>query len=63
VLHILGLSRSLIFVSKVGDVGVHTMIHKDSCKMVKCVMLLMKGVWIGTIYKILGNLSGLDETT
>jgi hypothetical protein len=55
VLHILGLERNLISVSKMSDAGVHTLFQKDSCKMVRGVMVLMKGVWIGTLYKLLGN--------
>jgi hypothetical protein len=55
VLHIPGLERNLISVSKMSDVGVHTLFQKDSCKMVRGVMVLMKGVWIGTLYKLLGN--------
>jgi hypothetical protein len=55
VLHIPGLERNLIYVSKMSDVGVHTLFQKDSCKMVRGVMVLMKGVWIGTLYKLLGN--------
>jgi hypothetical protein len=55
VLHILGLERNLIYVSKMSDAGVHTLFQKDSCKMVRGVMVLMKGVWIGTLYKLLGN--------
>jgi hypothetical protein len=34
---------------------VHTLFQKDSCKMVRGVMVLMKGVWIGTLYKLLGS--------
>jgi hypothetical protein len=55
VLHILGLERNLISVSKMSDAGVHTLFQKDSCKMVRGAMVLMKGVWIGTLYKLLGN--------
>jgi hypothetical protein len=55
VLHILGLERNLIYVSKMSDAGVHTLFHKDSCKMVRGAMVLMRGVWIGTLYKLLGN--------
>jgi hypothetical protein len=44
VLHIPGLERNLIFVSKMSDAGVHTLFQKDSCKMVRGAMVLMKGV-------------------
>jgi hypothetical protein len=53
VLHILGLERNLISVSKMSDVGVHTIFQKDSCKMLIGVMVLMKEVHIGTLYKLL----------
>jgi hypothetical protein len=55
VLHIPGLERNLIYVSKMSDAGVHTLFQKDTCKMVRGVMVLMKGVQIGTLYKLLGN--------
>jgi hypothetical protein len=55
VLHISILARNLIFVSKIGDAGVHSLFQKDSFKMIRGVMILMKGVWIGTMYKLLGN--------
>jgi hypothetical protein len=55
VLHILSLERNLIYVNKMSDAGVHTLFQKDSCKMVRGAMVLMKGVWIGTLYKWLGN--------
>jgi hypothetical protein len=45
----------MIFVSKMSDAGVHTLFQKDSCKMVRGAMVLMKGVWIGTLYNLLGN--------
>ena len=44
VLHISSLERNLISISKMSDVGVHTLFQKDSCKMVRGVMVLMKGV-------------------
>jgi hypothetical protein len=34
---------------------VNNLFHKDSCKMVRGVMVLMKGVHIGTLYKLLGS--------
>ena len=57
VLHILDLARNLIFVSKMSDAEVHILFQKDSCKMVRGAMVLMKGVQIGTLYKILGNVN------
>jgi hypothetical protein len=44
VLHILGLTRNLISISNISDVGVHTLFQKDSHKMVRGVMVSMKGV-------------------
>jgi hypothetical protein len=55
VLHIPSLERNLIYVSKMIDAHVHTLFQKDSCKMVRCEMVLMKRVQIGTLYKLLGN--------
>jgi hypothetical protein len=55
VLHIPGLERNLIYVSKMSDASVHTLFQKDSCKTVKGAMVLMRGVRIGTMYKLLGN--------
>lgn len=54
VLHILGLTRNLIFSNRMSDVGVHTIFEKDECNMVRGSMVLMRGFWIGTLYKILG---------
>jgi hypothetical protein len=36
---------------------VHTLFERDSCKMVRGVMVLMRGVCIGTLYKFLGNVN------
>jgi hypothetical protein len=55
VLHILGLARNLICVSKMSDAGVHTLFQKDSCKMVRGAIVLIKGVQIGTLYKMFWN--------
>jgi hypothetical protein len=55
VLHILGLARNLKYVNNMSDVGVHTLFQKDSCNMARGVMVLMKGVLIGTLYKLLGS--------
>jgi hypothetical protein len=55
VLHIPGLDRNLISVNNMSDARVHTLFHKDICKMVRDVMVLMKGVHIGTLYKLLRN--------
>jgi hypothetical protein len=54
VLHIFGLVRNMIFFSKMSEAGVHTLFHKDTCKILREVMVLMKGVKIRTMYKLLG---------
>jgi hypothetical protein len=59
VIHILGLERNLIYVSKMSDLGVHTLFQKDSCEMVRGEMVLMKGVCIGTLYKLLWNVNSI----
>jgi hypothetical protein len=56
VIHILGLGRNLIYDSKMSDEGMHTLFQKDTCKMVRAVMVLMKRAQIGTLYKLLGNI-------
>ena len=55
VLHILGLARNLIYVSKMADAGVKIVFEKDRCKMIWGVMVLMRGVQYGTLYKLLGK--------
>jgi hypothetical protein len=55
VLHIPKLARSLISVSKLSDAGVKTVFEKDTCKMVRGEMVLMRGVHCGTLYKLLGR--------
>jgi hypothetical protein len=50
-----GLARNLIYVSKMDDAGVKTMFEKETCRMVRGEMVLLKGVWIGTLYKLLGS--------
>jgi hypothetical protein len=44
VLHIPKLDKSLIFVSKLGDAGVKNVFEKNTCKMVRGAMVLMRGV-------------------
>ena len=48
VLHIPGLAKNLISVSKMVDAGVKTVIKKYKCKMVQGAMVLMRGVYYGT---------------
>jgi hypothetical protein len=55
VLHIPKLARSLISVSKLDDAGVDTIFGKNTCKMVRGAMVLMRGVRCGTLYKLLGS--------
>jgi len=57
VLHIPDLAKILIFVSKVSDAGVNTVLKKGKCKMVCGAMVLMRGVWYGNLYKLLGSTS------
>eukprot|EP00253_Pinus_taeda_P020245 PITA_20245 len=55
VLHIPELARNLISVSKLDDAGVKTVFEKDTCKMVRGALVLMRGVRIGTLYKLQGS--------
>jgi hypothetical protein len=55
VIHIPKLSRSLISISKLDDAVVYTVFGKGTCKMVRGAMVLMRGVWCGTPYKLLGS--------
>jgi hypothetical protein len=34
------------------DAGVKTIFKKETCKMVRGEMVLLKGVWFGTLYKL-----------
>jgi hypothetical protein len=54
VLHILGLARNLIYVRKMDDAGVKTIFEKETCRMVRGAMVLLKGVQFGTLYKMQG---------
>jgi hypothetical protein len=42
VLHILGLERNIISVNKMSDACLKTLFYKDSCKMAREVMVLMR---------------------
>eukprot|EP00253_Pinus_taeda_P014358 PITA_14358 len=55
VLHIPALARNLISVSKLDDAGVKIVFEKDTCKMVRGALVLMRGVRIGTLYKLQGS--------
>jgi hypothetical protein len=52
VLHIPGLARNLIYVSKLDNAGVKTIFEKETCRMVRGEMVLLRGVWFGTMYKL-----------
>ena len=56
VMHIPGLARNLISVSKMADAGVKTTFEKDKCKMIQGEMVLMRGVQYGTLCKLLGKI-------
>jgi hypothetical protein len=49
------LYRSLISVSKLDYAGVDIILGKGTCKSVRGEMVLMRGVWCGTLYKLLGS--------
>jgi hypothetical protein len=51
VLHILGLAKNLISVRKMDDAGVKTIFEKETYKMVRGTMVLLKGFRFGTTYK------------
>jgi hypothetical protein len=55
VLHIPSLARNLIFVRKMDDARVKTIFEKETCRMVRGAMVLLKGVWFGTLYKLQGS--------
>jgi hypothetical protein len=55
VLHIPGLARNLIFVRKMDDAGVKTIFEKETCRMIRGAMVLLKGVRFGTLYKMQGS--------
>eukprot|EP00253_Pinus_taeda_P015212 PITA_15212 len=56
VLHIPALDRNPISVSKLDDAGVKTVFEKDTCKMIRGALVLMRGIWIGTLYKLQGSM-------
>ena len=55
VLHITGLAKNLIYVSKMVDADAQTVLQKYRCKMVLGAMVLMRGVRCGTLYRMLGR--------
>jgi hypothetical protein len=55
VLHIPGLARNLIFVSKMDDAGVKSIFEKETCRIVQGEMVLLKGFRFRTMYKLKGR--------
>jgi hypothetical protein len=55
VIHIPGLARNLIYVRKMDDVVVKTIFEKETCKMVRGEMVLLKRVRFGTLYNMKGR--------
>jgi hypothetical protein len=43
-----------IFVSKMDDAGVKTIFEKETCRMVRGEMVLLRGFRFGTLYKLQG---------
>eukprot|EP00253_Pinus_taeda_P022768 PITA_22768 len=56
VLNIPALAINLISVSKLDDAGVKIVFKKDTCKMVQGELVLIRGVQIGTLYKLQGSI-------
>jgi hypothetical protein len=54
VLHIPGLARNLIFVTKMDNARVKTIFEKETYRMVRGAMVLLRGVQFGTLYKLQG---------
>eukprot|EP00253_Pinus_taeda_P019366 PITA_19366 len=55
VLHILELARNLISIGKMDDAGVKIVFERDTYKMVRGALVLVRGVQIGTLYKFQGS--------
>jgi hypothetical protein len=55
VMDIQGLAKNLIYIRKIDDAWVKTMFEKETSRMVRGEMVLLKGVHIGTLYKLLGS--------
>jgi hypothetical protein len=54
VLHIPGLARNLIYVRKMDNAGVKRIFEKETCRMVRGAMVLLKRFRFGTVYKLQG---------
>ena len=46
------MAKNLIYVRKMDDVGVKIVFDKETYKMVRGAMVLLKEVWIGNMYKL-----------
>jgi hypothetical protein len=55
VMQIPRLASNFSFVSKMDNVGVKIVFEKETCKMFQGAMVLLRGVWIATLYKLLGS--------
>ena len=55
VLHIPALARNIISVRNLDDASVKTVFEKYTYKMVRGALVLMRGVHIGTLYKLQGS--------
>jgi hypothetical protein len=55
VLNIPSLVRYLIYVSKMDDVGVKAIFEKETYRMVRAAMVLLKGFQFGTLYEMKGS--------
>ena len=55
VLHIPSLARNLISIRKMGNSGVKTIFEKETYRMVRAAMVLLKGVRFGNLYKMQGS--------
>ena len=55
VIHIPILARKFISIRKMDDTGVKTVFEKETCRMVRGAMFLLKGVRCGTLYKFQGS--------
>ena len=62
VLHIPNLVRNLISIGKMDFVALKTVYKDGGCKMVRGSMVLMRGVWYGNLYKLLGKPSLMNVT-
>jgi hypothetical protein len=49
------LAINLISVRKMDDAGVKKIFKKETCRMVQGEMVLLKGLWFGTMYKMQGR--------